>query len=502
MNILFHKMRTGKKGQIVAILTVALVIFVIAAFLVVNLGKSKLQQGKVMNAAQSGVLAGGSSACILLNNMANLNDNMVANFAGFTVTMEFLLVSYAIDYVKLVTESFLTLIPPVQWPVGWTPDPKTAEELVAAHKRLIDITLGLTNICLTLSSIILLLNGATATGNALYKIIGELNDDLPKDSRNSARQYAFSNVGVDEPKIAFSKSGCADAWCYSLLETKFDVFMRELPLTNKNDTNYGTSTLAFDWNDSRTDHIVNNNISVTVSPVPKANIRNVLFGEIAGSPGTFLNYWLSHDSEINFVIGSLVTLAIALAPVFIALIWATVALVIALTVIFGVILSMLIALATVYTAAGIVYAAACTAFSICCGIPWTAAACCPQLVVWCPPTPYYWVPNGTYFWTAVGFFTGFTIASGVASAAFTAAMASTPPQSVPCFAAEQGPPGSKTILQPHSISLNVTRTTSPSSIDYAIYKTDWPVQSGAASGVVSGGSIFPPSQQYDIYPNF
>ena len=483
MNILFHKMRTGKKGQIVAILTVALVIFVIAAFIVVNLGKSKLQQGKVLNAAQSGVLAGGSSACILLNNMANLNDNMVANFAGFTVSMEFLLISYTLDYVKLITESFLTLIPPVTGPN----DPSAGVHLAAANKRLIDITLGLVNICLTVTSIILLLNGATLTGNELYTLIGELNDDLPKDSRNSARQYAFSNVGVDEPKIAFSKSGCADAWCYSLLETKFDVFMRELPLTNKNDTNYGTSTLTFDWNDSRTDHIINNNISVLVSPVPKASIRKVTYGEVAGSPGTFLGYWGSHSSEINPVIGTLVTLAIALAPVMIALIWAASALITVLAVIFGWICSMLTTLATVYSTA-------CAAFIACCAIPWTAAVCCD----W----PPYFCPNAAYYITAAGFFLGFTISAGIASGLFLAAMANTPPQDVPCFAAEQLPPGSRGIIPAHSISVNVTRTTSPSSTDYAIYKTDWPVQSGAASGVVSGGSIFPPSQQYDIYPNF
>jgi len=506
MNILFHQMRTGKKGQIATILTVALVIFVIAAFIVVNLGKSKIQQGKVMDAAKAGVLAGGSSACILLNNMANLNDNMVTNFAGFTVAMEFLLVSYAIDYVKLVPESFLTIPPPVGRPSGCFPDPNFAAELAAAHKRLVDIALGVLNICVTVTSIILLLNGATASGNALYKIIGELNDDLPKDSRNSARQYAFSNVGVDEPKISFAQAVarglCNDAWGYSLLETKFDTFMRELPVTNKNDLNYGTSTLTFDWDDHRTGHTINNNIAVIVSPVPIAStLRKVTYGEVAGSPGTFLGYWGSHSSELNPIIGTLVTLAIALAPVMIALIWATVALIIALAAIYWYILAALTVLATGFIAAGIAFSAACDAFTVCCGIPWTAAACCPQICVWCPWIPYFTL-NGTYYGSAAVLFTIFASGATAASAAFTKAMSDTPPQNVPCFAAEQLPPGARGIIPAHSISVTVTRTTNPLSTDYVIYKTDWPVKSDTESGVVSGGSIFPPSQEYDIYPNF
>lgn len=444
MNILFNKMRTGKKGQIIAMLTVALVIFVIAAFLVVNLGKNKIQDSKVANAATAGVLAGGSAACVLLNSMANINDQMILNFAGFTVMMQFMLFSWITDFVQLlgVAASTLTLY---NWPSG----PK--------------LLLGVLALCLTTATMALMISGATKVGYAIKKMIDEQNDKLPKNSRDSARQYAFSNVGVDEPKIPFSKSGCADIDCYLLIETGFDVFMREtLPGLNKDKLNYGTSTINFEWDDSRNERFVNNRVDVTVLPVQKVPFRLIKFSDVFAESGAIISYLSTQKLGL---LAPIIILGVLLSPIIIALIWGTVAFIAAL----GVYLT---------TLAVTAYSLAATYWGICFSCGWWFCSCC-----WaCPMGAYYSWIAAYLTWSA-------TIAY-VASVAFFIVYNSTPPGAIPCFVWET--------RREHPISTTVTRTTDPPSINYGIYTTDWPVQSHSASGTVKDGSIFPPNQSFDI----
>jgi len=454
-------MRTGKKGQITAVLVMALIIFIIAAFIMVNSGKPKIQNTRIQNAAQAGVLAGGSSACILLNNMANFNDSMVISFAGFSVMMEFLLLSYTLDYVKLLKVSHATLIP-------------------LNYAALTLTILGFEGICLTIATVLLMVKGAFDSGNAIYEMIQELNDDLPKNSRNSARQYAFSNAGVDEPKIPFSKSGCADAWEYSLLETKFDEFMRNLPITNKNDTCYGTSTLDFNWDDSRTGHIVNNKVSVEVAPVAKLNLKLVKYGEVALGPGRLLSY-LSSKNDLG-VLYPMVVLGVALAAIVIAAIYATSALAVYLGDVFSTILQSAAALQAKATAL-------CLSCTTCCSNPFTSAVCCPCASIWCPIATYYGKVTFTFsLLTPIAYDYGFMMLD---------LFETNPPDQIPCFALEDGSCNGK-----HEISVKVTRVTNPPSIDYTIYKTNWLDQSKSAIGTVEGGSIFPPLQEFDIIPQF
>jgi len=436
MNLLFYKMRTGKKGQIIAVLTLALVIFIIAAFLVVNLGKNKIQDNKVKNAAQSGVLAGGSSACVMLNSMANINDQMVLNFAGFTIMMQFLLISWMIDFIKSIINLYSTL-------------------KAFNVPSLINLLLSIAAMVLTAYTIALMVKGATKVGNSIKNMIDEMNAKIPKNSRDSARQYAFSNVGVDEPKVPFSKSGCADAWCYSLIETKFDEFMRLLPAKNRGDNNYGTSTIDFDWNDSRSDNIVNNKVEVTVTPVQKVPFRLLEFGDVASESSAILSYLNQQDTG---VLGPLLTWGVLTADLIIFMTY----LVAILSAVFAIALAIVM---VIHILEAISY--------------WTIVALPYCAGCWAIPFAIY-----------------YTAAAAVLVLAIAAAVElfTTPVGGVPCFVWEQ--------RTEHPLEVEVTRTTSPSSISYGVYTTDWPAKSQSASGVVDGGSIFPPNQNFDIIPNF
>lgn len=447
MNLLFHKMRTGKRGQIVAILTVALVIFIIAAFLVVNLGKNKIQDNRTINSVQAGVLAGGSAACILLNSMANVNDSMILNFVGFTLMAQVTLISWMVDYALLIATAASTLV-------------------IGNEVAGLNTVTGVTGLCLTTASLALMIDGATKLGNEIYEMIEELNDKLPKNSRDSARQYAFSNVGVDEPRIPFSKSGATDAKSYSLLETEFDKFMRLLPTTNKADVDYDTSLIEFAWDDSRTGHVINNKISVTVTPVQKVPFRLVKFSEVADE-GDTINAYL--DTQDLTGLGGLIKFGVTIADVIIGLIWSTAALIGALAIVLGVF-------------AGIEYGLAATYAATCASCSWFFCACC-----WaCPIAAYY---TSVAIWM-----TGAAAEAAAASIAFFIVYDATPPGDIPCFAWET--------RAEHPLSAEVSRTTTPSSVNYGIYTTDWPVHSASASGIVKDGSIFPPKAEFDIIPNF
>lgn len=458
MNMLFYKMRIGKNGQIISILTLTLVIFIIAAFLAVNLGKNNIQDARINNAAKAGVLAGGSSACVLLNSMANLNDNMVMNFVGFSIQMQVALVSWTIDYITTITTAAATLT--------WFNVPAVTKTI-----------LSVASICIATSSLAIMITGATKTGNAVYKMIKELNDKLPKNSRDSARQYAFSNAGIDEPKVPFSKSGCSDARCYSLIETKFDEFMRELPDKNKADKSYGTSTIDFSWDDSRTDHVVKNKVAVTVTPVQKVPLTLMRYKDISAEAGT-INSYLSTQS-LGWL-GGMAKVGVSLAGVVIGLIWGTAAMITALAVYLGILAAVEYGFAATYYTIAAVYTA-------CCAIPYTALVCCPLASL------FYSV--AVYYTSAAGTMTGCAIAAGVASAAFFAVYSATPPGEIPCFVWEKN---NKT----HPITVEVSRVTTPASINYGVYTTEWPTKDKTASGVVKFGSIFPPSQLFDVAPDF
>jgi hypothetical protein len=194
----------------------------------------------------------------------------------------------------------------------------------------------------------------------------------------------------------------------------------------------------------------------------------------------FLNYLNSKNGLGPLLF--MVKLGVTLAPLFIVMIHATAILIIGLAVIFGLILAKLSLLLTAAVNALI----SCLVAAMGCFFAYAAcaAACVLALL---PPVVYY-----------AGAVAAFAIMIPIAAAAgilMTIQMQQHPPEKIPCFAIEDG-------NNNHRIDVKVTRTTTPPSTDYGIYKTNWPVQSYAASGIVRGGTIFPPLQDYDIYPNF
>lgn len=451
MNILFHKMRTGKKGQIASILTMTLVIFIIAAFIVVNLGKRQIQDSKIRNAARAGVLAGGSTACVLLNSMSNLNDNMILNFAGFTMMIQYMIVLWVIDFVKLCIIAASTLVP-------------------NSYKQLLDLALAVANILLTTYTIQYMIKGAYKTGDQLKKMIDELNNKLPRQSRDSARQYAFSNFGVDEPKIPFSKSGKTNAWDYSLIETKFDTFMRLLPTTNRGDgdTDNG-NRIEFFWNDSRTDHLVKNTVAVITDPVQPVKLGLMRLGDVALNSGRIISYigtlpgWLI----------PLMQLGVLLSPIAIASL-------LLMLVLFSVLTIYLLAMAAVLLILTI-------AWCICAAIPIFGWAACGSQCI------YYGIA-----FVVMGVAAGFAVA---AESNWINIYNHYSPSRIPCFVVDQDAydEGRRSKFR---IQVTTTRATDPSRINYGIYNSNWPFQTITESGTVKGGGIFPPSQEFDTTPHW
>lgn len=447
MNILFHKLRRGRKGQIAGALTVAIIVFVAAAFIAVNTGKSRLQERRLVNGAQAAVLAGGSSASVLLNTMANLNDQMVLSFAGLTLQIQLMLVLCMIEFVHACIDLVRLIIP----------GGGTGSLLPDHMEGLFWNVLGMA----------LLLMGATKLGNAVYKMITELNDKLPKQSRDTARQYAFSNAGVDEPKIPCSESGCGsksacDVVCYSKVETKFDEFMRTLPTLNKNDMNYGTSTIWFSWNDRRTvevkgDRTITNRVEVTLNPVQKLNLRLVKWGEAGGED-------VSGAIKSGGILVNILKLSVSISGFVLTLLETC----LTLMKVLAYMVDIITIVATVLTAV----------FCAICAIPIFGSWACSH--PWCP---YYSRTALPILWRAFPWATAIIIA-------FEAMIDNYPPRDIPVFAKELGP-------KEYPITAQIRRTQDPSSVDYGIYRTNWPERNSSAAAVVRGGSIFPPVQYYD-----
>jgi hypothetical protein len=455
MNILFHKMRTGKKGQIASILTVTLVIFIITAFIVVNLGKRQIQDSKIRNAARAGVLAGGSTASVLLNTMSNLNDNMILNFAGFCLMVQYMIVIWIIDTVKVI-KGYISMLELGNYAV-W-----------------VDLALDYLNFCLTTWTIQLMIQGVYRTGDQLYKMIDELNNKLPRQSRDSARQYAFSNFGVDEPKIPFpvaQKSGLAsNAWEYSLIETKFDTFMRLLPSYNKNDGDTSNGNrIEFFWDDSRTGHLVRNTAAIIIDPVQPVNLELKRLGWVSLNSGAVASYIAGRPGWL----APILALGVSLSPVVIAL---------------------LASMCVAFTALTVVAAAMTVVLGI---IAFAYCACAATVygcIACCYPCTYY---------TGAAIFTGaMTAGLVILEAGWVNVYSRYNPARIPCFAMDMNAWNSPEKKSKFRIQVTATRTTNPSRINYGIYNSDWPFQTFTESGTVKGGGIFPPAQLFDISPHW
>jgi len=306
MILLFHKVRTGGKGQLASFLTVILIIFLMLAFLTVNLGKISLVRTRSSNTSDAAALAAGSIASVLLNYITCFNETMMANFIGLNTQLMSMFLTWLWNAIKFLIVLVKAIADVIKG--GGESSEKEARDIIDVINDIInyksgkDVGIGkfkivekgesLTSTFWSLAmdtiGISLLVSGAKKLGEGVEKLIRETNEKLPKNTRDTSRLYAFMNAGIDEPKISYEawreekgKSDNDDSWKeYLNSETGFAKFIRELSETNKSDTNYGLSTLSFSWQDRRVDKTVNNSIDVKVQPFPKLNLRTVTFGEV------------------------------------------------------------------------------------------------------------------------------------------------------------------------------------------------------------------------------
>lgn len=298
---LFHSIRSGKKGQLASLLTVILVVVLILAFLSLNLGKIGLTRTRLSNAADSASLAAGSVASQLMNYMASYNELMLMNFSGFVSQSILMIAAWIIDFVMALAVIIQLFTAAISGNMGGV--------IYAAN-------MGwnfLSNLYLDALIIATAVEGATKVGESLEKRINELNPKLPKNTRNTLRQYSFMNAGIDEPKIDYDdwlakegKSNSDVAWKdYLNVETGFSAFMRTLSKTNDADTNYGAgNSLSYSWKDSHRGQLVDNTVEVLTTPMQSLSLEEKDFGNVATDSGlrsemmdaigeVDLSWWLS-----------------------------------------------------------------------------------------------------------------------------------------------------------------------------------------------------------------
>ena len=331
---LFCNMRTGRKGQLASLMTVFLVVFIIFAFLSVNLGRMALHRTRTSNAADAAALAAGSSASRLLNYMAAFNDLMALNFSGmaFTLIPAFGVLIWDIrkiiksDFSEDVITAFETIADPA-WPEITT-------------EWCLSVSTQIAILAIDLATIALMVSGAKKVGDTLSeRIAGTDSNDpgmnvmLPESTRNTARQYAFINAGIDEPKEDYDdwvlgsnaedvdKDGDQDWDDYIRQESDFSAFMRTLPNTNDKDhPNYDSdfsadNLISYDWDDQRAERKVNNQVDVYTTPIQPLDLTVYSFEDVATDSG--LRSMLTDaidNSEASWTMSQIFKMGIQMSP--------------------------------------------------------------------------------------------------------------------------------------------------------------------------------------------
>lgn len=453
---LFYKIRTGKKGQLAALLTVILVIFIVIAFLTVNLGKIGLNRTRASNATDAAALAAGSVASVLLNTMANFNDAMVMNFLNFTMGIHLMFVlGWTVDYILLLIAIAEVLIPP---------------------NTGINVVLNMANLSIDTLTIGLCIQGTKKIGRAVEKMIDETNDEIPKKTLGTGRLYAFMNAGIDEPKISYTEWRKQNAkpddddetWKeYLNLETGFDRFMHWLSSRevkeNPDPYNDGTPYLWYAWQDKRAEgRLTTNTVKVTVTPFSKLNLETIIFGDISDINNPGLRNELKNlvDSKgFNWFLSWYTKLAIDGSP-------AIPGYILRMKLYIGYLILVLTIIATIAFTEAAVQAAAC------------AVGCVPCCVE-------------AARLTAVG---GNCIWAGVIAAATEAALVGTDwfvTEDISCFMREQGTPD-------RTLTVEMQRTQNPGFTNYGVWKTGYPpIRSFSKAELGEEGEFFPPSPVFD-----
>lgn len=458
---LFQNICHGKKGQLAVLLVVLLVALLIFAFVSVNLGRLGLQRTRTSNAADAAVLAAGSVASQLLNYMAGYNEMMLLNMSGFVTTVMLAMVLWIIDFVRAiiaVVKSFVT---------HFQGNPAT-QALDAANA-----VLSLNSLMVTSLTIALLVEGATKVGESLEKRIKELNPKLPEDTRNNARQYAFNNAGIDEPKIDYEdwlaytgKIDSNSTWLeYLNVESTFGAFMRTLSNTNKNDTNFGPNNmLSFSWQDKRRAGQVNNTVEVYTTPMQPLYLESKDFGDVASDSSLRdeLNSAID-NADVSSAYQSWIQTGITLAPMILVLLQTIRVLTLIIAVIIAVLAIVTLILFIIYV--------------ILCAIPYTSSYGCPRVIT-----------SGIEAVALV-------IMTAVVSSITAIAMVQMEPQSIPCLVYGND-------SNDLTVSAEIRRSATPVSgnLDYGLWRMQYPTVTSFSKALADGsggGKLFPPVTDYN-----
>ena len=479
---LFSNSRTGRKGQLASLMTVFLVIFIIFAFLSVNLGRIALQRTRTSNAADAAALAAGSSASRLLNYMAAFNDLMALNFSGMAFTLIPAFTVFIVDLVDVIADDTNDDIIDL---FDWIFDQEIsyAEYLML----LLYVEDKILILGIDIDTIGFLVSGAKKVGDVLSERMVSTDPDdpgmntmLPESTRNTARQYAFINAGIDEPKEDYDDwlDGRPDTdanWkAYVTEESEFGAFMRTLPNRNDKDhpnydSDFGADNLiSFDWDDERAEKKVNNQVDVYTTPIQPLDLTVESFEDVATDSGLrdMLNNAVD-NSDSSWAMSELFKMGITMSPLTYVLVEIIRVMIEIITVLIGILMVVAAIIGVVYT---IMFAISCLPYGATC--------------------------NWDYFWTAAKAYS-YAAAAGTWYALMAVLDADDmDPSDVPAL-----------VLGDESndltVEVKVNRTTTPEegpdSLDYGFWTMDYPqVRSGSkvlAEGS-GGGLLFPPVTDY------
>lgn len=182
--------RFRKRGQIASFMIAVIVILLIGLMVTVNLGKVAMNKTNASNAADSGALAGSSGYNSTLNNLAYQNFLMITAYLAEQIAF--------LWPISICSETLRF----VEWNIYW----------VAAS---VD-----------------------------FYLAWDAGDEGYKAARNSARQLALVNSGIDQPKAGRETGESYDDWL--IKKSSFEEYME-----NQDYKEDDSSAIYYNWTDQK-----------------------------------------------------------------------------------------------------------------------------------------------------------------------------------------------------------------------------------------------------------
>lgn len=182
--------RFRKRGQIASFMIAVIVILLIGMMVTVNLGKVAMNKTHTANAADAGALAGSSGYNSTLNNLAYQNWLMVTSYLGEAIIFLWPM-SVCNEWMRYL-----------EWRIYW---------------RLAVVE---------------------------FWLMWEAGEDGYEEARNSARQLALVNVGIDQPKADRETGESYKEWLTK--KSEFEEYMEDEDYKEKD-----SSTIYYNWTDQK-----------------------------------------------------------------------------------------------------------------------------------------------------------------------------------------------------------------------------------------------------------